>query len=84
MGVHPMITPATPRQARPALRPLPAGAGRVAAVLAGCSLIPTYERPAAPVAATGRLWAPAAPATATRPAGDLPWQTSWAMPPCAS
>ena len=46
-----------------------------AAVLAGCSLIPTYERPDAPVAAQ---W-PALEAEASRDAGaraaaDVPWQ----------
>jgi multidrug efflux system outer membrane protein len=45
-----------------------------AAVLAGCSFIPTYERPAAPVAAqfpdAGTATTPGAAAAA-----DLPWQT---------
>lgn len=49
-----------------------------AAVLAGCSMIPTYERPAAPVS-------PAFPGTASTTAGqtaiaaaDLPWQDYFA------
>ena len=52
-------------------RALPALAA--AAVLAGCSMIPAYERPAAPVAAQ---WpGPDAHAeTATTPAADLAWQ----------
>lgn len=42
------------------------------AVLAGCSLTPTYERPAAPVASQ---WpAPEADAAAARAAAELPWQ----------
>ncbi|WP_370590478.1 efflux transporter outer membrane subunit [Xylophilus sp. ASV27] len=51
-----------------------------AALLAGCSMIPTYERPAAPV---GADW-PAALATAASPdtqspaAVDLPWQEYFA------
>jgi len=67
-----MTKPATPRQARcPLARTLPALAA--AAVMAGCSLAPTYERPAAPVAADWPAPAPAAPASSARPAGDLPW-----------
>ena len=67
-----MTKPATPRQARsPFARTLPALA--VAAVMAGCSLTPTYERPAAPVAADWPAPAPAAPASATRSASELPW-----------
>jgi outer membrane protein, multidrug efflux system len=42
-------------------------------VMAGCSLTPTYERPAAPVAADWPAPAPAAPASATRSASELPW-----------
>ena len=49
-----------------------------AAMLAGCSMIPTYERPAAPVASTF----PGAPAAdAGQPAiaaADLPWQDYFA------
>ena len=41
--------------------------------MAGCSLTPTYERPAAPVAADWPAPAPAAPASATRSASELPW-----------
>lgn len=45
-----------------------------AGALAGCSMIPTYERPAAPVAAQ---WpgSPPAVATSTPSAAELPWQT---------
>lgn len=49
----------------------------VAAVLAlaGCSLMPVYERPAAPVAEQWPTLGGAAPAdAAARAAGDLPWQ----------
>ncbi len=46
-----------------------------AAVLAGCSMIPAYERPAAPVAAE---WPEPKPAVTTaanaKPVSDLPWQ----------
>ena len=67
-----MTKPATPRQARsPFARSLPALA--VASLMAGCSLAPTYERPAAPVAADWPTPAPAAPASSARPASDLPW-----------
>jgi multidrug efflux system outer membrane protein len=67
-----MTKPATPRQARsPFARSLPALA--VASLVAGCSLAPTYERPAAPVAADWPAPAPAAPASSARPASDLPW-----------
>lgn len=41
-----------------------------AALLAGCSMMPVYERPAAPVAAQ---WPDASTATSTA-AADLPWQ----------
>ena len=67
-----MTKPATPRQARsPFARSLPALA--VASLVAGCSLAPTYERPAAPVAADWPAPAPAAPASSARPASELPW-----------
>ncbi|XAH24187.1 efflux transporter outer membrane subunit [Xylophilus sp. GW821-FHT01B05] len=48
-----------------------------AALLAGCSLIPTYERPAAPV---GTDWpgTPATAATAAPAATELPWQEYFA------
>ena len=56
-----MTKPASPRQARcPSPHAAGAGCGRL---LAGCSLIPTYERPAAPVAPTGPAPAPAAAAS---------------------
>ncbi|WP_423457624.1 efflux transporter outer membrane subunit [Ottowia sp. VDI28] len=53
------------------LRPLAAIA--VIGLLAGCSFVPTYERPAAPVAAQ---WPDSAGAQATggTAAADLPWQ----------
>ena len=67
-----MTKPETPQQARsPFARSLPALA--VAALMAGCSLAPTYERPPAPVAADWPAPRPAAPASATRPASELPW-----------
>ena len=67
-----MTKPATPQQARsPFARSLPALA--VATLMAGCSLAPTYERPPAPVAADWPAPRPAAPASATRPASELPW-----------
>jgi NodT family efflux transporter outer membrane factor (OMF) lipoprotein len=51
---------------RPAALALALGA----ALVSGCSLIPTYERPAAPVAAD---WLSPS-ATTGKPAADLPWQ----------
>ncbi len=43
------------------------------ALVAGCSFMPTYERPAAPVAAQ---WPGAtSPAAAAQPAADIPWQS---------
>jgi len=58
----------------PALRaPLAALAAGLA--LAGCSFMPVYERPAAPVAEQWPTLAGAQPAdAAARAAGDLPWQ----------
>ena len=63
------------RRRMPLPRPLLAVAA--AAVLAGCSMIPTYERPAAPVAAQ---WPDATTATTaatqevSTPAAELTWQ----------
>ena len=53
-------------------RALPALA--VAALLAGCSMIPTYERPAAPVAAQWPDATTAATQAAGTPAAELAWQ----------
>ncbi len=47
-----------------------AGAALAAAVLSGCSMMPAYERPPAPVAGD---WPAPAAATGT-PAAELPWQ----------
>ena len=45
----------------------------LAALLAGCSFIPTYERPAAPVATQ---WPGESTATAaSQPVADMPWQS---------
>jgi multidrug efflux system outer membrane protein len=65
----------SPSFVRPPRQAQALGLVALAAVLAGCSLVPPYERPAAPVA---RDW----PAAAARPAAvageraaaDLPWQ----------
>ena len=43
-------------------------------LLAGCSMIPTYERPAAPVAAQWPALGASTAANATTAAADLPWQ----------
>ena len=53
-----------------------------AALLAGCSMIPKYERPAAPVAASyPALGAAAASSTATTTAAaDIEWQTFFSDP----
>ena len=48
-------------------------ASALAALLAGCSLIPAYERPPAPVPAEWPASAGAAPASGVA-AADLPWQ----------
>ena len=53
-------------------------AGAAALVLAGCSLIPTYERPAAPVPASYPGAQPAA--ASTSPASTLAWQDYFTDP----
>ena len=53
-------------------------AGAAALVLAGCSLIPTYERPAAPVPASYPGAQPAA--TSRSPASTLAWQDYFTDP----
>ena len=53
-------------------------AGAAALVLAGCSLIPTYERPAAPVPASYPGAQPAA--TSPSPAATLAWQDDFTDP----
>ncbi|MCZ2441147.1 MAG: efflux transporter outer membrane subunit [Burkholderiales bacterium] len=58
--------------ARPTLR---LGALALAAALAGCSLVPAYERPAAPVARDWPAATARSPAVAgERAAAELPWQ----------
>ncbi|MES2183293.1 MAG: efflux transporter outer membrane subunit [Pseudomonadota bacterium] len=60
---------------RPALSPLAAAA--LAALLSGCSLIPAYERPAAPVAADfpqTMAGQPVAPAAGQAAPASQPWQ----------
>jgi len=49
-------------------------AGAAALMLAGCSLIPTYERPAAPVPATFPNAAAAPTAPGQPPAATVAWQ----------
>ena len=46
----------------------------LAAMLAGCSFIPPYQQPAAPVASQWPAPSGADPTDATRAAADLPWQ----------
>ncbi|QGZ39025.1 multidrug efflux system outer membrane protein [Pseudoduganella flava] len=52
----------------------------VTALLAGCSLAPTYERPAAPIPSAAQTWPqgdaykPAAQPTATKEAYDIAWR----------
>ena len=48
-------------------------AGAVA-LLAGCSMIPTYERPAAPIATSYPAYGSAAQAAAATPAAPVAWQ----------
>lgn len=58
-----------------ALARTPLAAACAALVLAGCSMMPVYERPPAPVATQWPTLGGALPADATaRAAGDLPWQ----------
>jgi multidrug efflux system outer membrane protein len=60
--------------ARPVTHGLALAAVAAAALLAGCSMMPTYERPAAPIAAQ---WPDAIAPTsheASTPAADLAWQ----------
>ena len=61
---------------KPVSIPLPGrlGALALAAALAGCSFVPTYEQPAAPVASQWPAARGAEPAGATRSAAELPWQ----------
>lgn len=65
----------SPSFVRPPRQAQALGLVALAAVLAGCSLVPPYERPAAPVA---RDWPAAAAQPAAvageRAAADLPWQ----------
>ena len=65
-------------------RPLAPLAALAAALLAGCSFIPAYERPAAPVSAQWpqESLPPASAASAASPsaASDLPWQQFFAEP----
>jgi multidrug efflux system outer membrane protein len=85
-----MKTPPHPIRAnrphRPAPRLLPlTAAGLLAALLTGCSFIPAYQRPAAPVSAQ---WpeesqpqaAPPAAAASEAVAADLPWQQFFGQP----
>ena len=54
------------------------GAAIAAALLAGCSMMPTYERPVAPVAAQFPQLTSAAPglaASSATPAADIDWQS---------
>ncbi|MES2878475.1 MAG: efflux transporter outer membrane subunit, partial [Pseudomonadota bacterium] len=60
--------------ARPVPRRLTLAAVAAAALLAGCSMIPTYERPAAPVAEQWPGTSASVTGEATTPAADLPWQ----------
>lgn len=69
----PISSPAT-RSAR-ALAPLTA-----ALVLAGCSFIPVYERPAAPVAPAYALADPAAGSAQERAAADIDWKDYFTDP----
>lgn len=62
----------TPTFARPVPRGLALAAVAAAALLAGCSMIPTYERPDAPMAAQ---WpGPTVNAAASPAAAELAWQ----------
>ena len=47
----------------------------IAALLGGCSMMPVYQRPAAPVAAAWPAVNGAAVVTSARPAADIEWQS---------
>ena len=66
--------------ARRGARPLLLSAVAAAALLAGCSFIPKYERPAAPVPAAYPAAGAAAPATAGTPAADIDWRAFFPDP----
>ncbi len=66
--------------ARRGPRPLLLSAVSAAALLAGCSFIPKYERPAAPVPAAYPAAGAAAPATAGTPAADIDWRAFFTDP----
>ncbi len=51
-----------------------------AALLASCSMMPVYQRPAAPVAAAWPTSGAAAAVTAGRPAAEIEWQTFFTDP----
>ncbi len=63
-----------PAASPPARGPWRLGALALAAALAGCSFVPTYQRPAAPVASDWPDSAGAQAAGAAVAAADLPWQ----------
>ena len=70
--MHKLTTPVASKHRTPQLRIVGAGLLASAAWLSGCSFIPTYERPTAPVAATFPV-AGGTSTTAQTPA-SLPWQ----------
>lgn len=73
---NPMTSP--PEPVRHGRRRQPLSVALLLALLAGCSLMPDYQRPAAPIA---EQW-PTLPASASdsRAAVDLPWQTLFSAP----
>ena len=68
-----IFTPRSSARALTARMPV-ACALTAVALLSGCSMIPTYERPEAPVAAQWPAAGSAAAVQATPAAADLPWQ----------
>ena len=60
--------------------PLALAAAAAAALLAGCSFIPTYERPQPPVPATYAGAAATTDGAAAQPAATVPWQNYFAEP----
>ena len=60
--------------------PMALAAAAAAALLAGCSFIPTYERPQPPVPATYAGAAATTDGAAAQPAATVPWQNYFAEP----
>ena len=60
--------------------PMALAAATAAALLAGCSFIPTYERPQPPVPATYAAGAATTDSAAAQAGATVPWQNYFAEP----